>query len=110
MGVAPVPILLSVIFKPDGVVMVVPTACAVALPENPATRARATRALAHGKTRILLLLWIDRVRASRLFISTVHALPLLFLRLDQSLHGLEKRSPGEARSRNHLQGGHSQCV
>src|ERR1700682_2661715 len=85
-GVAPVPILLSVIFKPDGVVMVFPTDWAVAVPGAPVnkttanamTKASATRALAREKARITVLLGIDRVRASGLFTSTRRALPLLF--------------------------------
>src|ERR1700724_223325 len=63
-GVAPVPILLSVICKPDCVVMVFPTACAVAevgapaakMPANAIAKAKAVRGLARRNARILLLL------------------------------------------------------
>src|SRR6266700_6363921 len=77
-GVAPVPTLVSVIFKPDGVVMVVPAAWAAAVVAAPAvkpasavTRASADRARADRKARILLLLGIDRVRTGRLCSLTV---------------------------------------
>src|SRR5882672_5798781 len=63
-GVAPVPILLSVICKPDAVVIGFPTPWATAvlgaaadMPTNAATRASASRAVACGKARILVLLW-----------------------------------------------------
>src|SRR5580704_3824093 len=64
LGVAPVPTLVSVICKPDAVVMGFPAACAIAVVGEPTTnmpavavtRASATRAPARGKARILLLL------------------------------------------------------
>src|SRR5215467_9549768 len=60
-GVAPVPTLLSVIFRPDGVVMVAPAAWAVAAvgsraasaPANAVTRPSTATALAGGNMRIL---------------------------------------------------------
>src|SRR5438552_3193078 len=71
-GVAPVPTLVSVTCNPEAVVTVVPTAWAVAVvdaptaktPVNAATRANATRVLGRGKTCILILLRIGRVRAT----------------------------------------------
>src|SRR6266566_4290091 len=82
-GVAPVPILLSVIFKPDGVVMVVPTAWAVAVlvapvaktPANAVTRASAASALAGGNrgvVRILLLRGIDESPCSTQYERAMH--------------------------------------
>src|SRR5215813_5172324 len=70
-GVAPVPTLVSVIFRPDGVVTVAPAACAMAAvgltaartPASAPAKARAATALANGKARILLLLEIDCVVA-----------------------------------------------
>src|SRR5215813_470250 len=63
-GVAPVPTLLSVIFRPDGVVVVAPAVWAVAAvgsraasaPANAVTRPSTATALAGGNMRILLLL------------------------------------------------------
>src|SRR5260370_27547691 len=63
-GVAPVPTLLWLIFRPDGVVVVAPAAWAIAAvgamsakaPASAVATAAAATALANGKARILLLL------------------------------------------------------
>src|SRR5260370_21555255 len=68
-GVAPVPTLLWLIFRPDGVVVVALAAWAIAAvgamsakaPARAVATAAAARALANGKARILLLLLIDCV-------------------------------------------------
>jgi hypothetical protein len=60
-GEAPVPTLLSVICKPEGVVMVFPTAWAAAVvgapaaktPANTLTKANTARGRARGKARII---------------------------------------------------------
>src|SRR5208282_1966234 len=71
-GEAPVPILVSMIFSPDGVVMGVPAVCAAAGAKLAAVNVRATPAMAvvkatataipvlapaRGKTRILSFSW-----------------------------------------------------
>src|SRR5260370_5813189 len=68
-GVAPVPTLLWLIFRPDGVVVVAPAAWAIAAvgamsakaPASAVATAAAATALANGKARILLLLEINCV-------------------------------------------------
>ena len=73
------PILLSVICKPDGVVMVFPTWANAAVGATTAaavvivvTRASAIRVLGRGKARIFSLFsfGIDRIKGELLFIST----------------------------------------
>src|SRR5260370_23574934 len=68
-GVAPVPTLLWLIFRPDGVVVVAPAAWAIGAvggmsakaPASAVATAAAATALANGKARILLLLEINCV-------------------------------------------------